>query len=633
MAPSERAIRSTLPLARALAARGLAITYTAVPDLVPYIEAQGFDHALVHGDLLPRDALARLDAIANPHERELALHEISLGVAADYFEGRISALLRSCRPNLVVADTALFSPLQLASHRVGIPCLQISTTWLPGNIHSAPLSSYLEPGSDSLSLRAARWHSSCLNARMAGVPCAQLTSAAMDRYLAAFGYPADRLSLASEFYPTLNLFPAVTCAPAALDWPHETRITDYLALPYEQAPRVTLTDRVQRFLNPSKPLIYTCLGKAAHRYPHASRLYCAVIEALRLRLDCQALVAIGRHDSRSHVLPDLPSNVLLEPEVPQDGLLPRASIFVSNVSFDSMHAAITYGTPMIAVPQDFDQPGNAARILHHGLGIRLQPELVDAVTVGMAIDRMRADMSQFRDRLHHMQARCKAETDPAASVARILSLARPGQHGPPAQANTTKDTPADRIWQFADRERADGPRHHTFATALAAATGNYLVRFDIRSSKVLWRLDVSEALLRYARWCANAVLELDEAKTPARAAHFRQYIRAEPGSSTAAAARQTDSHDAHEVFIAASKHWHHGYGAIAMALRGDPYKAAHLAQLESLAVLAREAVGTAAGTAAGAVLFERSYQTLQTRFARRLGQEITASITAAQLPC
>jgi hypothetical protein len=200
-----------------------------------------------------------------------------------------------------------------------------------------------------------------------------------------------------------------------------------------------------------------------------------------------------------------------------------------------------------------------------------------------------------------------------------------------APAIASKDSPLNAIWQLTSPQCPAGPRHYTFAAALAGATGNYLVHFDASTQDVSWHLDVSDALLRYARWCAHAVLELDASKAPARAAHFREYIRAQPESSTSAAAQQKRSNDAYQAFVAAAKHWHRGYGALAMALHGDPYKAAHLAQLEALAVLAREAAGNAAGSAAGAALFEECYQSIRIHFAARLEQEITAAITAAHL--
>ena len=62
------------------------------------------------------------------------------------------------------------------------------------------------------------------------------------------------------------------------------------------------------------------------------------------------------------------------------------------------------GVPMLLIPIHYDEFGNAARVVYHGLGVRLQLEKVSAVELGRLIDRLLEDTS-YSARAKVMSAR------------------------------------------------------------------------------------------------------------------------------------------------------------------------------------------------------------------------------------
>jgi len=59
----------------------------------------------------------------------------------------------------------------------------------------------------------------------------------------------------------------------------------------------------------------------------------------------------------------------LAPHFPQLEILERASLMVTHGGFNSVKECIFQGVPMVLLPIFYDQPGNAARAVHHGLGV------------------------------------------------------------------------------------------------------------------------------------------------------------------------------------------------------------------------------------------------------------------------
>jgi len=154
-------------------------------------------------------------------------------------------------------------------------------------------------------------------------------------------------------------------------------------------------------LDAEKPLVYCSLGTYSKKFRHARPLFHAAIDALQQRPEWQLLVQVGRAADPEEFAP-LPANVHLAREVPQLEVLSRASLLITHGGFGSVREAVYYGVPLIVFPCRLDQPGNAARVAFHHLGIEGRVAKVSPDALGRMIDRIMSDPS-FRASVKRMQ--------------------------------------------------------------------------------------------------------------------------------------------------------------------------------------------------------------------------------------
>ena len=64
-----------------------------------------------------------------------------------------------------------------------------------------------------------------------------------------------------------------------------------------------------------------------------------------------------------------PKNVSIFRRVPQLRVLEASDLMVMHGGTNSISECITAGVPMPAYPGSVDQPGNAARLVYHGMGL------------------------------------------------------------------------------------------------------------------------------------------------------------------------------------------------------------------------------------------------------------------------
>lgn len=129
------------------------------------------------------------------------------------------------------------------------------------------------------------------------------------------------------------------------------------------------------------PEIVASFGTNAWWLMPDSKLPHVVVEALG-RVGARSVVAIGHGEWTG----PRPSNVRLEPEIPQQRLLGTAKVFVTHAGYSGVREALTAGVPMVAVPLFADQPRNADRIQDLGLGVRVD---VKGLTADVLAERIR----------------------------------------------------------------------------------------------------------------------------------------------------------------------------------------------------------------------------------------------------
>ncbi len=150
------------------------------------------------------------------------------------------------------------------------------------------------------------------------------------------------------------------------DWPEAVTFVG----PLTGGPQYPHTPPV---FTPGRPAILVTLGThLSWAREHASTL---IQQVAREMPDCDFHFALGRPGSTSR---EERGNVHYYGFIPYDLYLPRYAAAVIHGGTGITYSCIKAGVPMLAWPHDYDQHDHAARIVQHGLGLRLRPRAAQA---------------------------------------------------------------------------------------------------------------------------------------------------------------------------------------------------------------------------------------------------------------
>ena len=138
-------------------------------------------------------------------------------------------------------------------------------------------------------------------------------------------------------------------------------------------------------INPRKPFIFASLGTLqGERFA----LFRRIAQACR-QLDAQLLVAhCGGLDARqAEALKAAGASWVCE-FADQQAVLARADAVVSHAGLNTVMDAISAGTPILAMPIAFDQPGVAARLVHAGVGLRASARWASPASIAATLRRL-----------------------------------------------------------------------------------------------------------------------------------------------------------------------------------------------------------------------------------------------------
>jgi len=365
----------TLSLARNLRSAGHEVVYLGVPDFEGWIRERGFGFVPAFETVFPRGALGP--------ERVETVEVLAARFAAycTYVQGgALQARLVDAKLDLVLADT-LNDVLVASAWKLGLPCARLSTSlpqsFVPG---VPPLCSALpyEASPQGLARSADAWEQ--MLASRVDPRGYHATKLAL--LVHHYGYPRERIDERGAFEVDLPAFPELVLGPSRLDFPRpkasQRLHVESLWLDRPQAPFPW--DRLDE-----RPLVYVCGGSQAHRRP----------ETLALREIAMAVAAEMPDHQFVMAMPDAETarleNLIAVRFAPQLALLERSAIVLGHGGFGSLKEAFYFGKPAVVIPGRFDQPGNGARVQHHGLGTVFEPSRVDPRDVVTALRRLPAD--------------------------------------------------------------------------------------------------------------------------------------------------------------------------------------------------------------------------------------------------
>lgn len=299
------------------------------------------------------------------HDLALEFIEFSRGLVAKY------------RPAIAFIDE-LHTHYVIAWHCETFPVVTLSTYLLsyrerhvpPPNADAFPAKGFV----DQLRL-AVQWRT-ILVQRWARVVRGACLTPGSDYFYGALsrhaGYPKSRRLTGDKYYwvDDRTVDKLVLC-PAFFDFPRSPPSNVHFVDSCVDTARIRGATEPTRFGN-SNPLVYCAFGTQSHKDAETCAAFLGrLVRALVHMPDVNLVVASAR--LVPHDLPDaLPPNVRICDEVSQLDVLGEASSMITHGGLGSVKECIHRGVPMLvyALNLDADQPGNAARVAFHGIGVR-----------------------------------------------------------------------------------------------------------------------------------------------------------------------------------------------------------------------------------------------------------------------
>lgn len=415
-------LNPTFKLARALRARGHEVRFLATPDVRRLIDGQGFDVEPLYPDLFDEAELAREQALGTLARRRA-------------ITARYHALLRrlgssppwpsSRAPDLLLVDVTQ-PQLAFAARASGVRFAYVNTSLPQTRDPGVPPLRSPAAYARTLAERARvelSWRRFLLQRRLSAELAAPLGMCPpyelARRYAAGFGVRARELDCETVYMPQLRSVPELVLCPEAFDFPRapaplRTHV-ESLDLAREEPPLELGA------LASGLPLVYCALGSQRYRADLVPRFFSRLVSVFRARPGWQLLLATGKHVSASALT--RPANVHVVERAPQLALLRRARVMVTHGGLGSVKECIAHGVPMLGVPLDVDQPGNVARVVHHGLGLAVDVAEASERTIEQALARL-LDEPTFAQRCGEMRALFEATERAGRGVEAVEALLR-----------------------------------------------------------------------------------------------------------------------------------------------------------------------------------------------------------------
>ena len=400
-------LHPTFKLARQLRQQGFDVAYFAGSELRAMVEDQGF-RVLPWFD--PPEASRSGSLLRKRRAVTRAFEQMTSTLSRG--EGP-AKLLAELRPALTLVDVTV-PTLSFALHAAGRPFALVHTslpqTRDPGVPPLRVLSGYRGSFVGRVKSQLA-WQRFLVRRRLSAelvrpfglAPPYEISR----RKSAAFGIAQGQLDCATVYMPQLRDARQLVLCPQAFDFPRSPAPERYYVESVD-------TERLEgdfpwQRLSPTLPLVFASLGSQLYRGRASRRFLGRLLQVFATRPEWQLVMSLGRHAAASD-FDSCPRNAILVERAPQLALLRRAQVMVTHGGLGSIKECILHGVPMLVVPLAVDQPGNAARVLHHGLGVSADVRRASAGQLAHQLSHLlddesvRANLARMRRNFEHVEA-------------------------------------------------------------------------------------------------------------------------------------------------------------------------------------------------------------------------------------
>jgi MGT family glycosyltransferase len=364
----------------------------------PFVEAP--NRASRTEDLI-RDSEARtpLGAFARARDR------VIMGPAAAYAHDTRAAFEREA-VDALASDYMLFGP-PIASERAGVP-----TALLVHNVYIVPEPGKPAPGPGFLPARGLLGRARDRAISRAFVAVFNRGLPAVNRARKEQGLPPLRDVL--EHFDHVERVLVLTSESFHFHGYSHPRHLRYVGATLADPPWVD-DWRSPWDEDDSRPLVIVSLSST---YMAQEQVLERALDGLG-RLDARVLVTTGPAIDPASLWPG--GNTTVVSSAPHAQLFPETAVVVTHAGMGTVTRALAAGVPLVCVPMGRDQLDVAARVVHHGAGVRLRPSAKpDAIRA--AVERVIRE-SSFRTAAERIGASITADAAAQRGLAELEALA------------------------------------------------------------------------------------------------------------------------------------------------------------------------------------------------------------------
>lgn len=415
--PSLGHINPLLPLVQHLVGEGHRVCWYTGQAFQQQIEAVGAEFAPIvravdHGGQPKTDAFPQLRGLQGLADFIASWKVIFLDNAPRHMEDMLE-ILSDFPADVLLSDETTFG-MGFVREKTGLPHVMVSTSiYFFRSRDTAPIGVGMLPNSsfigrlrnriiatvaDWITLREVRIHATNIRRSVKLRPLRggvlQNVTLKPDLYLMAtipeFEYPRSDYVTNTHFIGSLN-------QPVG-----------------EDQKRPAWWDRLQA----DQPVVHLTQGTVSNN--DADQLLRPAIEGLSEQ-DVLIVVTTGGLAPEDLDLGALPDNVIVEPFIPHDVLLPKVDVMVTNGGYGGVQQALQYGVPLVVAGATEEKPEVAARVEWASVGINLRKAHPTPKEIAQATMRVLNDET-YTQHAKQMQAQFAQYDAPALAIEWIEEL-------------------------------------------------------------------------------------------------------------------------------------------------------------------------------------------------------------------
>jgi MGT family glycosyltransferase len=381
--PLEGAVNATRKLARDLRERGHLVHYFGFAECRRYLPGESFYPLFENvrldgsaGDRVPnRPSL--LQRVRRLRAASRQARRLVVALCNGSYQG-FDLLIHTVKPDMIIIESSTFCAVLwgLLAYRFRIPTLLLNDCLTaPENPEIPPVTcdSCPRPGAIGRMLTRFEWKRVALERGLrdfiAKIVYGWDTVGFTKQLAKAFDYPVDLIEEHEKYFLRVKA-PEIILMPASFDFPNSGKCDRYYSAASVDLDRQEIPFPWER-LNPALPIVFCSLGTQT-RYGRTRyrQFFERVIQAFESFSDRYQLVIATCNRCSMDGLGDGVPNVLAVQHAPQIAVLRRTALMITHGGANSIRECMTLGVPMLMFPIYFDQFGNAARAVAHGVALR-----------------------------------------------------------------------------------------------------------------------------------------------------------------------------------------------------------------------------------------------------------------------